>query len=158
MESRWRQESGNICRWGRLSVYMIKPSPGRLVFPVDVLKEATWSWTFVLVKQICDVYTFFFICGLFVWLSVSVLSPARSSRWMRAVKKGKVYENESQIIHARSNKHKVTRGHTSIWLPPALCQGAICLGTTKRDLVSTLHWKSNQDSNEGRSLRALFVL
>lgn len=142
----------------RLSVYMMKRSPGWLLFPLDVPKEATWSWTFVLVKQISDVYTFFFICGLFVWLSMSVLSLTHSSRWMRAVKKGKVYENESQIIHTRSNKHKVTRGHTSIWLPPALCQGAICLGTTKRDLVSALHWKSNQDSNEGRSLRAVFVL
>lgn len=68
---------------------------------------------------------------------------------MRAVKKGKVYENESQIIHTGSNKHKVTPGHTSPGRPPALCQGDICLGTTKRDLVSTLHWKPNEDSNEG---------
>lgn len=68
---------------------------------------------------------------------------------MEAVEKGKVYENESQIL--RTN----TRAHTSI--SPcssslSLCQwrggGGICLGKPKGDLACTLHWEPNEDSNE----------
>ncbi|MEQ2207040.1 hypothetical protein XENOCAPTIV_006371 [Xenoophorus captivus] len=47
------------------------------------------------------------------------VTGALLSRWMEAVKKGKVYENESQIIHTSTNKHKLA----PIWLSPhvSLC-------------------------------------
>lgn len=71
-------------------------------------------------------------------------------RRMEAVKEGKVYENESQIL----------RTHVHVASSPSLvlCQEPICLGKPKGDLACRLHWKSNEHSNDGHSLEAIFVL
>lgn len=71
-------------------------------------------------------------------------------RWMEAVKKGKVYENERQIL----------RTHAYVASSPSLvpCREPICLGKPKGDLACRLHWKSNEHSNDGHSLGAIFVL
>lgn len=71
-----------------------------------------------------------------------------------AVEKGKVYENESQI----PNTHTHTHVHVASSPSLALCQEAICLGKPKGDLACRLHWKSNEHSNDGHSLEAIFVL
>lgn len=83
--------------------------------------------------------------------------------------KGKVYENESQIQQTCTHNHAyppctlaraLAHTHTSILHPRSLvlCQEAICLGKPKGDLVFSLHWKSNEDSNDGHSLETIFVL
>lgn len=86
--------------------------------------------------------------------------PSPPDGW-RLLRKGKVYENESQILHTSVYKH--TGRHPCSHGPPlppslALCQEAICLGKPKGDLVCSLHWKSNEDSNDGHSVEAIFVL
>lgn len=62
----------------------------------------------------------------------SSVSARLLSRWMGAVKKGKVYENERQIIHTSTYKHTPT--HTSTPACPALHQETICLGKPKKGL------------------------
>lgn len=78
------------------------------------------------------------------------LSGAALQR-IKAVEKGKVYENESQILRTNTRAH--THSHTSISpcsSSPSLCLGGggICLGKPKGDLACTLHWEPNEESNE----------
>lgn len=94
----------------------------------------------------------FHLIQLIDYFALAYASDELLFRWMGVIVNGKLYENEGQIIHTRTHKHTPTQ-------PAGLhCQEDICLGKPKGDLVCILHWKSNQDSNDGLCQEAIFGL
>lgn len=110
-------ESENICTRSMPVVYIFKKFPeaahishgfpygGAVKLLLQTILLCKWSVT------LCMCIFLLLRCRVCSSLSATLLS-----RWMEAVKKGKVYENERQIIHTSAYKHT----HTYPSAPPLL--------------------------------------